>query len=266
MLICFDLDGTIISPYISNQGQNYHDWQILIGRRERLATLRAEGHTLAIVTSQAGVALGYLSEADVVQKLQAVLVSLRLSRTTSVAVCYAHPNARNERYRTPAELARRKPAATMLQELIAAHPEDAAQGVLYVGDTARDQQMAEAAGVRFQWAWDFFSKAFDDAVEDFSQRIDKALPPHEVHFDEAHARLSVLRGTLPPHEIELTGCTDAARILDALMYLAQQPWCTPRTFYEVVQRTDDACRQIHGAGVRELFCSLEQRAPIRWDI
>jgi D-glycero-D-manno-heptose 1,7-bisphosphate phosphatase len=265
MLICLDLDGTIVSPYISNHGQNYHDWQVLIGRRERLAGLQAEGHTIAIVTAQAGVALGYLSEADVAQKLQAVLVALRLPAATPVVVCYAHPEATDARYRTPEELARRKPAGAMLRELMAAHPEAAAQGVIYVGDTARDQQMASDAGVTFQWAWDFFSLAFDSTIEETSQHREPIMLSNVVHFDAQQMTLSVMRGALPAYEINLTTCTDAATMLDAIFQLAQKPWCTPRTLYDVVQRADDACRQVHGMSVHELFGSAEPPMPIRWN-
>jgi D-glycero-D-manno-heptose 1,7-bisphosphate phosphatase len=265
MLICLDLDGTIVSPYISNHGQNYHDWQVLIGRRERLASLYAEGHTIAIVTTQAGVSLGHLSEADVAQKIQAVLVALRLPTTTPVAVCYAHPDARDERYRTPHELARRKPSGTMLRELMDAYPEAAAQGVVYVGDTARDQQMASDAGASFQWAWDFFSLAFDDVIEDTGQHSNQVMLSNVVHFDVQLLTLSVLRGALPAYEINLAACTDAARMLDAIFQLAQKPWCTPRTLYEVVQHADEACRQIHGMGVRELFGNARQQSPVQWN-
>jgi D-glycero-D-manno-heptose 1,7-bisphosphate phosphatase len=266
MLICLDLDGTIVSPYISNHGQNYHDWQVLIGRRERLAALEAEGHTIAIVTTQAGVGLGYLSEADVAQKIQAVLVALRLPATTPVAVCYAHPEAREERYRAPAELDRRKPSGTMLRELIAAHPAAAEQGVIYVGDTARDQQMAQDAEVSFQWAWDFFSLAFDHVIDDTSQHNEHVLFSNVVHFDAQQLTLSVLRGALPAYEIDLAACTNAAMLLDAIFQLAQKPWCTPRTLYDVVQHADDACRHVHGLGVRELFGRPEQQLPVEWHI
>jgi HAD superfamily hydrolase (TIGR01662 family) len=264
MLICLDLDGTIVSPYISNHGQNYHDWQVLIGRRERLAALYAEGHTIAIVTAQAGVGLGHLSEADVAQKLQAVLVALRLPANTPVTVCYAHPNALDARYRTPRELARRKPSGTMLRELMDAHPNAAAHGVLYVGDTARDQQMAHDAGASFQWAWDFFSLAFDETMEEINQHSNQVMLANVVHFDAQQLTLSVMRGALPAYEIDLSRCTDAPSMLDAIFQLAQKPWCTPRTLYDVVQRADDACRLMHGMGVRELFGNAEQQLPVQW--
>jgi hypothetical protein len=153
----------------------------------------------------------------------------------------------------------------MLRELMAAHPEAAAHGVIYVGDTARDQQMARDAGVSFQWAWDFFSLAFDSTIEDTGQHREQVMLSNVVHFDAQQMTLSVMRGALPAYEINLTTCTDAATMLAAIFQLAQKPWCTPRTLYDVVLRADDACRQVHGVSMRELFGDAEHPRPIQWN-
>ncbi len=155
MLLIFDLDGTLIESYMERPARDYAPVTVLPNRRERLAERLAEGDTIAIATNQAGVAFGFVTEADVERKLAAVLVALGLAADTTVAACYNHPKARIPRYRR--EDARRKPGGGMLEEIIAAHPDAASGGVLFVGDSAADKQAAEAAGVSFQWASDFFS-------------------------------------------------------------------------------------------------------------
>src|SRR5438270_7440719 len=98
--------------------RRYGDWHVLPGRRETLARLRAAGHAVAVVTNQAGVAFGYVSESQVRRKIAAALEALGLPADTPVAVCFAHPQARAYRYRSPKELARRKPSGAMLREVI----------------------------------------------------------------------------------------------------------------------------------------------------
>lgn len=157
MLILFDLDGTLITSYMDLPNRDYHVWQVLPGRRERLAQLRAAGHRLGIATNQAGVAFGHISEDDVRRKIAAVLRALELPADTPVEVCFGHPHARVLSYRSPDQIACRKPSGAMLRELIAAFPQAAAEGVIYVGDRPDDVGAARDAGVTFVPAATFFS-------------------------------------------------------------------------------------------------------------
>jgi D-glycero-D-manno-heptose 1,7-bisphosphate phosphatase len=159
MLYLFDLDGTLITSYMDRPDRDFTQWALLPGRVERLAALREAGHQVGIVTNQAGVAFGHVQEADVSGKLIAVLNALALPLSTPVGVCFAHPSASIRRYRDPAELARRKPSGAMIRELVALFPEQAAQGVVYVGDRPEDQHAAADAGVDFFWAEAFFEQA-----------------------------------------------------------------------------------------------------------
>ena len=126
----------------------YDRWRPLPGRAARLAALRAAGHTVGIVTDQAGVAFGHVSEAQVAAKIAAVLAALGLPPDTPVAVSYGHPHAGLRRYRDPALVARRKPSGAMLREA-AVHPAAAAAGVHYVGDRDDDRAAAADAGAAF---------------------------------------------------------------------------------------------------------------------
>jgi D-glycero-D-manno-heptose 1,7-bisphosphate phosphatase len=159
MLFLFDLDGTLISSYMDAPGRAYERWEVLPGRRERLAQLVADGHQLGIVTNQGRVAFGRATEEQANDKLAAVLRALDLPASTPIAVCFAHPNARLRRYRDPVEAARRKPSGAMIRELMAQYP--AAAGVVYVGDRPEDEGAALDAGVTFVPAEIFFSSAYE---------------------------------------------------------------------------------------------------------
>jgi len=103
------------------------------------------------------VAMGHIREQDFERKIASVLAALHLeAQRTPVAVAYGHPASRNPRYRTPKELARRKPRGGMIRELVAQYPEAAAEGVLFVGDRDQDRDAALDAGVDFQWAEEYF--------------------------------------------------------------------------------------------------------------
>lgn len=172
-LYLFDLDGTLISSYMSRPDKNFHAWELLPGRAETLAALRREGHTIALVSNQAGVAFGKVSVEDARRKFGDVASSLgfaqirlneggrpaikRLSWGRSILpifVCYADARSRDPRWQRGAE--RRKPSGAMIREAMAAHPAAAADGVLYVGDRPEDAQAAADAGVSFAWAEAFF--------------------------------------------------------------------------------------------------------------
>lgn len=159
MLYLFDLDGTLISGYMDRPDRDFTQWAALPGRQEYLAQLRIHDHQVGIVTNQAGVAFGHVTEADVSTKLLAVLTALNLPLSTPIRVCYAHPTAPLAAYRDPALLARRKPSGAMIREMVALYPEQAAQGVLYVGDRPEDEAAARDADVTFAWARDFFGEA-----------------------------------------------------------------------------------------------------------
>jgi D-glycero-D-manno-heptose 1,7-bisphosphate phosphatase len=158
MLYLFDLDGTLISSYMDTPDKNFNDWEVLPGRYERLKDLQERGHTIGIVTNQAGVAFGFsVNEFDAWEKIYRAIIDLGLPLDhTPVYVCFAHKKARDLRYRLPSQVARRKPSGTMIREALADYPEDAALGALYVGDRQEDYDAAKDAGVPFQWAHIFF--------------------------------------------------------------------------------------------------------------
>jgi D-glycero-D-manno-heptose 1,7-bisphosphate phosphatase len=149
-MFLFDLDGTLIESYMERKDKDYQRVALLPGRAEKLRQLLEAGHTLGIVTNQAGIAFGYNTEAEAHDKIQRSILALGLPADTRYAVCFAHPKSRDPRYNDASEVARRKPSGAMILEL--------AQGgnVVFVGDMDTDQQAAANAGVAFQWAEEFF--------------------------------------------------------------------------------------------------------------
>jgi HAD superfamily hydrolase (TIGR01662 family) len=159
MLYLFDLDGTLISSYMENQDKAYDAWTPLPGRAERLRALVAAGHEVAIITNQAGVGLGYISEAVAWAKIRDALLAVGLSpESVRAYACFAHKGARRPEHRAPRALARRKPSGAMIREAMDDHQAAARLGVLYVGDRPEDQAAARDAGVPFQWAHAFFEE------------------------------------------------------------------------------------------------------------
>jgi D-glycero-D-manno-heptose 1,7-bisphosphate phosphatase len=256
MLLCFDLDGTLISPYLTNQGSNYHDWNVLAGRRDRLAKLRAEGHTIAIITNQAGVAFDRITEQDFQDKMAAVFSALRLPPHTAVAVCFAHPKATNPAYRDTEQIARRKPSGAMIREIIAAYPDAAARGVLYIGDMIEDQKAAQDANVEFHWASDFF----EESIKPHRDRQNSGL----AHFDQQRMIITLRAGPLMEHEIDLREWTSATAMLDTILGITRKPWCTPQILFDLLMAVEESSRAVYGTSAQDVFCRRDQDQPVEW--
>ena len=183
-LALFDMDGTLIHGYMDNPGREYNLWHVLPGRVEAIRQLREKSIEWAIVTNQAGVALGHIMLNDLALKLEAVLKEFgvtftglynnngRLPFATGangcaigerarpyVLFCLAHPQSPRPIYREGHE--RRKPSPAMLNEAIADFAERHFTkidhfNVLFIGDRPEDREAARDAGVEFIWAKDFF--------------------------------------------------------------------------------------------------------------
>lgn len=190
-LFLFDLDGTLVSSYMDRPNKDFHAWELLPGRAEKIRQLRNEDgkyHTIQLVSNQGGVAFGLVSEEDVQRKFAEVADALgyahvwiwdgspeqpreiTLDRPASVLpssgvlecyVCYSDSRSKNPQYRKGVE--RRKPSGQMIREALAS---DAKAGgyshqnlssVIYVGDRPEDEAAARDASVAFSWAEEFFS-------------------------------------------------------------------------------------------------------------
>lgn len=155
-LVIFDLDGTLISSYMNNPDRDYDRWEVLPGRREKLAELIAAGQRVAIATNQGGVAFGHVTEDHAYARVARVLESLGLPPETPVEICVGHPDSPRQRYRRPEQVECRKPRGTMLRRLVEETPGAGPESSMYVGDRPEDQQAARDAGVGFAWEHEFF--------------------------------------------------------------------------------------------------------------
>jgi len=154
MLYLCDLDGTLITSYMDNPGRDYHVWQPLPGRGLKIRALRRAGHTVGVVSNQGGVAFGKITEADWEQKIGEVCAWLGID-WEAVYVCFADARSSDLRYNDPREVRRRKPSGAMIVEAMQRWGYGFEQTV-FIGDRTEDQQAAADAGVRFQWADQFF--------------------------------------------------------------------------------------------------------------
>jgi HAD superfamily hydrolase (TIGR01662 family) len=175
MLYLFDIDGTLIRSFMREGGggasQAYDLVEVLPGRRERIEALRGRGHHVALVTNQGGVAFGYQTLDQVLDKMGRVLVALGLSdepagfpfcigssadiRPRLLYMSLGHPNARIPLWRNVGYDDWRKPGGGMLRKAMAdhAHPPDL---TVFVGDMDSDRLAAEHAGVPYSDAESFF--------------------------------------------------------------------------------------------------------------
>ena len=169
MLYLFDMDGTLIEGHLDRvpdgkggevftETKPYGDVVVLPGRREKLDRLRAEGNVVHIVTQQGGVAFGHQTYQEVVDKLARVMTALGHPPEHEgdwwITYCLAHPEATVEEYRKGGE--RRKPSPTMLFEAMQEYGRSPHETV-FVGDLPTDREAAEAAGVRYYDAEEFFA-------------------------------------------------------------------------------------------------------------
>jgi len=155
MLYIFDKDGTLVSGADGRPANSTSEQVPLPGVVERMAGLRIGGHYLAIASNQGGVAWGFISRSQAYRLVNDA--AEKVGRVDAVAVCCYDPKAIAKNPDSPYARPglRRKPAPGMLLDLmhrLGYRPED----TTYVGDQESDRQAAEAAGVRFVWASDFF--------------------------------------------------------------------------------------------------------------
>lgn len=155
-LICLDMDGTLIRSYMESPGKEYGEIEVLPRRAAVIEKLAGEGCSFAIVTNQAGVAMGYQKPHEVYDKIARVLERLPAMAPVSVHVCMHHPAARVAAWRGGEH--RRKPAAGMLVEALALH-DVRDEEAIFVGDESKDRAAAELARIAFDDAEHFFAHA-----------------------------------------------------------------------------------------------------------
>lgn len=155
-LYIFDKDKTIISGPDNRPANIPDEQQPLPGVISTISALRAAGHQIAIASNQGGVAWGFIT----VAQAQA-LVKDAASKIGGVdfwrCSCYdERAKAKNPDSPYARKSYRRKPKPGMLKELMRAAGVTSA---VMVGDSDDDRKAADAAGVAFRWADEFFGRA-----------------------------------------------------------------------------------------------------------
>lgn len=151
-LLLLDRDGTLNRSPGSRPPNRPDEVKLLPGVAARLHHYAALGWRLVIVTNQGGVAFGYQTERQAWATHRAVLNALPV-QVDATYLCPHHPDGTIPRYAT--RCPNRKPAAGAIIDALA-HFEAKPEDCLFVGDQESDRQAAEAAGVEFRWASDFF--------------------------------------------------------------------------------------------------------------
>jgi D-glycero-D-manno-heptose 1,7-bisphosphate phosphatase len=149
-LAIFDADGTLRWTTVPGQmcPHRADEWRLMPGVTDALRTLRAQGVQLAVASNQNDVARGLLTR----DSAEAML------RETLAAACGGWPaEALVELCTCPpdGDCDCRKPRPGMLRRLLARAGVPAAVAVL-VGDLEIDRAPADAAGVPFRWASEYF--------------------------------------------------------------------------------------------------------------
>lgn len=151
MLYIFDKDGTLVQQINGERPPNKLSEQKPIpGVLAKCQALIAEGHLLAVASNQGGVAFGYITAAEAHEMVKQIADYIG---ATTYAVCVTHPNGKKRSAKRESHF--RKPDGGMIEYLMDAFGVSKAETV-YIGDLDTDQQAAEAAGVKFIWASEFF--------------------------------------------------------------------------------------------------------------
>jgi D-glycero-D-manno-heptose 1,7-bisphosphate phosphatase len=146
----FDKDGTIIAALDGRPANAISEQSLLPNVAEKCADLRNAGKILAIASNQGGVAAGFLSYAAARGLVDhaAILIGAQY-----IEMCPHMPYGPVAEFVQQCEC--RKPKPGMLLE-IARLAGLAPDECVYVGDWKTDKEAAEAAGMCFEWAADFF--------------------------------------------------------------------------------------------------------------
>ena len=138
-LVILDRDG-VINEDSDDYIRSVDEWIPVPGSIEAIARLSRAGYRIGVATNQSGLARGYFDEVTLAN-MHALLCELVEEAGGQVdAICYC-PHGPDEGCRC------RKPAPGLLEQL-SAELQLPVRGAWYVGDTAKDMELAIAMGCR----------------------------------------------------------------------------------------------------------------------
>jgi D-glycero-D-manno-heptose 1,7-bisphosphate phosphatase len=149
-LVVFDADGTLRWTTVPGQRCPHRpdEWRLMPGVDRVLRDLRAGGTRLAVASNQNDVALGFLTREAAQRMLEDTVEAACGTRPSDaiVALCTCPPAS---------DCPCRKPRPGMLEGILA-QAGVAPAHALMVGDLDIDRRAAEAAGMPFRWAAEYF--------------------------------------------------------------------------------------------------------------
>ncbi len=156
MLYIFDKDGTLIKelpdPKTGTRPANTPaEQELLPNVKSKIKALKDNGHTIAIASNQGGVSWGFMSLSKAYDVMNDAV--RKIDADVQVFCPYEPCGKFADEYSAFRHL--RKPEPGMITELMN-HFAASASDTVYIGDRDSDQKAAEAAGVKFEWARDFF--------------------------------------------------------------------------------------------------------------
>lgn len=143
-----DLDGTIRTTKGGKVCPNHpHEQEVMPGRYDKLWEYKNKGYKVVAVTNQGGIGLGYMTES----KCKEILDDLdnRLGNVFD-KILYAKAAPQEKHPWT-------KPNPGMIHAAEKDLNLDLKRSIM-IGDRESDKEAAHRAGVKFQWAEEFFKK------------------------------------------------------------------------------------------------------------
>lgn len=146
-LYIFDADGTLRKCTVPGQPcpNAPEQWRPIPWAFQRLRQIDWRVNHFAIASNQGGIAAGFLTR-ELARDMLNTLADVMVPRMPRLIAFCAHGH--------DAGCACRKPKPGMLLAIMQYHNVRAADTV-FIGDRPEDEGAAKAAGVTFNWAWDF---------------------------------------------------------------------------------------------------------------
>ena len=158
--LCLDLDGTVRRSKKGRFINMPEDILLYEGVEEIIWGYREQGYLVCGITNQGGVAFNFKTEEDVLAELQATRALFEKDPFDTIKYSPKHPGGLGEPYNHRSLL--RKPYYGMLVECELKFWEEKIiidwDESIFVGDREEDKLCAEAAGLKFVWAEEFFKR------------------------------------------------------------------------------------------------------------
>jgi D-glycero-D-manno-heptose 1,7-bisphosphate phosphatase len=158
--LCLDLDGTIRYSKKGKFINKPEDIALFDGVESKIWEYRDNGYLIFGITNQGGVAYGLKTLEGHQKELDAMMSLFSKNPFHTIKSSFHHPSGRVKPYNNRSLL--RKPDIGMLV-LCEVEAFEAGYVVnweesLFIGDRPEDEQCAKNAGIKFQWAHEFFER------------------------------------------------------------------------------------------------------------